>query len=199
MGKLSNILMSRDRLGHPISVNYKGEDTHKTKIGALLSIGIQVMVIIFLIQRTIALVEMSDPTIVNQTRPIYEAEAEEFGQLELEDYHFNFGVFFTDRHGDPLEIPPEVGRVIQDRRARGERDVESNISAAIRCTEVFQEVNQKLTDESEIAKQAGWCHHPDGGHIEGVETFGGQVTAVLTFQPCRENPDIDQSLCYDKN
>ena len=94
MGKLSSILMSRDRLGHPISVNYKGEDTHKTKIGAFLSIGIQVMVVIFMIQRIIALVEMTDPTIVNQTRPIYEEEAEEFGQLELEDYHFNFGVFF---------------------------------------------------------------------------------------------------------
>ena len=49
MGKLSNIFMSRDRLGHPITVNYKGEDTHKTKIGAFFSIGIQVMVTIFLI------------------------------------------------------------------------------------------------------------------------------------------------------
>ena len=44
--------------------------------------------------RIIALVEMSDPSITTQTRPIYEYEAEEFGQLELEKYRFNFGVFF---------------------------------------------------------------------------------------------------------
>ena len=82
---------------------------------------------------------MSDPTITNQTRPIYEHEAEEFGQLELEDYRFNFGVFFRDRFGNSVDIPEGVGRIIQDRRSRGDRDIEPNISTAIRCndTEIF--------------------------------------------------------------
>ena len=38
--KLLDLFLSRDILGHPISVNYQGEDTHRTKIGAFISIGI---------------------------------------------------------------------------------------------------------------------------------------------------------------
>ena len=35
-----DFLLSRDMLGHPISINYKGEGTHNTKLGAFVSIGI---------------------------------------------------------------------------------------------------------------------------------------------------------------
>ena len=38
MGRLVDILLSRDTLGHPMSVNYKGSDSYQTKLGAFLSI-----------------------------------------------------------------------------------------------------------------------------------------------------------------
>lgn len=46
---LTSLLLSRDMLGHNISINYKGESTYNTKFGAFLSIGIQVLVLIQLI------------------------------------------------------------------------------------------------------------------------------------------------------
>ena len=84
MGFLKFIL-ARDVLGHPITINYKGEDTYKTKIGAFLSIGVQVMVLIFLAMKVIALIEMSDPNILIQDRPIYKEEVNDFGDISLDD------------------------------------------------------------------------------------------------------------------
>ena len=84
MGFLKFIL-ARDVLGHPITINYKGEDTYKTKVGAFLSIGVQVMVLIFLAMKVIALIDMSDPNILIQDRPIYKEEVNDFGHISLDD------------------------------------------------------------------------------------------------------------------
>ena len=37
MGLLA-ILLSRDKLGHPMSLNYKGAESHQTILGSILSI-----------------------------------------------------------------------------------------------------------------------------------------------------------------
>ena len=50
-----------------------------------------------------------------------------------------------------------------------------------------------------MAKQYGWCHHPSTGYIEGVETFGEQVNAVLKFEPCWERTDADKPVCLDRD
>ena len=58
----------------------------------------------------------------------------------------------------------------------------------------------KLTDESETGKLYGLCHHPETGHISGVETYGEQTTAVLTFLPCYEDTELDaNTTCKNKN
>ena len=88
--------LARDMLGHPITINYKGEDTYKTKIGAFLSIGVQVMVLIFLTMKMIALIDMSDPYISIQDRPIYKEEVIDFKDINLDEHRFNFGVYFLD-------------------------------------------------------------------------------------------------------
>jgi len=49
MGKFLDFILSRDKLGHGLSVNYKGSDSHPTKLGALLSIGIQLMAMIYFV------------------------------------------------------------------------------------------------------------------------------------------------------
>ena len=67
---IGKLCMSRDMLGHPISVKYKGEDNYKTKVGAFVSIAIQVIVLVYLVQKTIELVTMSDPTIKNLSRAL---------------------------------------------------------------------------------------------------------------------------------
>ena len=70
MMKFRSILMSRDLLGHPLSVNYKGSEAFPTKLGAFISIGIQGLVLVFLALRLIALIEMADPNIISYERPI---------------------------------------------------------------------------------------------------------------------------------
>ena len=57
----AKFLLGRDRLGHPFSLNYCGSDTHKTWLGSILSIGIIVLVLIVLAQKSIEMVYMTDP------------------------------------------------------------------------------------------------------------------------------------------
>ena len=48
MTNFARFLLDRDRLGHPFSLNYKGRSTHNTWLGAVFSIGINVLVLIIL-------------------------------------------------------------------------------------------------------------------------------------------------------
>ena len=48
MGEFSDFIVSFDIFGHPIGVNYKGEDTFKTRIGAFCTVGIYVLTILSL-------------------------------------------------------------------------------------------------------------------------------------------------------
>ena len=70
MNKLRSILLSRDLLGHPLTLNYKGNEAYPTKLGAFISIGIQGLVLVFLALRLIALFDMADPQIISYERPI---------------------------------------------------------------------------------------------------------------------------------
>ena len=111
--KIGNFLLARDTLGYPFQVFYKGKASHETIVGAIVSICIKVLVLTQLIQKTISLVNMTEPTIQSYVRPIYEHEANELGKLNLSENNFNFGVFFTSSgNPQPIEIPESVGRVI---------------------------------------------------------------------------------------
>ena len=48
MFSFAKFLLRRDRFGHPISVNYRGSETHQTWLGSLLSIGINFLVVFIL-------------------------------------------------------------------------------------------------------------------------------------------------------
>ena len=110
MGFMS-LFLSRDMLGHPLTINYKGDTNFNTKLGAFLSIGIQVMVLYILIDLTIDMIQMNDPSILSYKRPLYEEEVDEFGEINLEEYRFNFGVYFTSGP-NPIDVPAEIGRVV---------------------------------------------------------------------------------------
>ena len=59
--RFRNILMSRDLLGHPLSLNYKGYESFPTKLGAYISIAIQGIVLAYFARKLIALFAMTDP------------------------------------------------------------------------------------------------------------------------------------------
>lgn len=48
MGMLS-LLLGRDQMGHTLGINYKGNDSHPSVLGAVLTLGIQIVVLIQLI------------------------------------------------------------------------------------------------------------------------------------------------------
>ena len=58
---LTDFLLSRDELSHPVTMNYRGGDNFPTKFGAFLSIGIKIMVLIYLVQDFSELFEMRNP------------------------------------------------------------------------------------------------------------------------------------------
>ena len=46
MGKLSDFIVSIDIFGHPIGVNYKGEDSFKTRLGAFCTVAVYVLTVV---------------------------------------------------------------------------------------------------------------------------------------------------------
>ena len=89
-------LLSRDLLGRANSINFKGEDSYNTKVGAVISVGIFIIVLIQLIGKTVDLTDMRDPSILQYSRLIYESEASDFGEINLNEYQFNVGFYFVN-------------------------------------------------------------------------------------------------------
>ena len=107
--------MARDHLGTDISITYKGNGKFNTYLGSFVSLCIYCLVLMQLIEKLNGLFAMTDPTITILSRPIYEDENEEFGIINLNDYRFNFGVYFTTKNAElkgSLLIPPSIGRVV---------------------------------------------------------------------------------------
>ena len=178
----TSLLLSRDMLGHPLSINYKGSATFKTILGAILSIGIQVLVLIQLIQLTIDMVQMNDPIILSYSRPLYEEEVNDFGQINMNEYRLDFGVYVVrgDNRAEPIEIPEGIGRIVNVQTVVGSKiDDGIDFISYANCTDLFTYVNMNLTDKSVNAKQGGYCLDPDQMTVAGVSTFGDQTKATI--------------------
>ena len=92
-------------------MNYKGSDTFPTKLGAFLSIGLSILVLIDLAVKTLDMVKMNDPSIVSYERPLYTHELDELGTLQSAEYDFNAGVSI-EVNFMPYEIPESVGKFV---------------------------------------------------------------------------------------
>ena len=79
MRNFRQFLLSRDSLGHAYSLKYQGSDRYNTYVGAIISITISALVIVFLTQRLTSLIGMSEPTIEFHERILYEDEINTFG------------------------------------------------------------------------------------------------------------------------
>ena len=79
MGFLSQLILSRDSLGHAHSLKYQGSDKYNTYVGAVISIAISILVLVFLTQKVTSLISMSEPTIEFHERLLYEDDVSTFG------------------------------------------------------------------------------------------------------------------------
>ena len=149
MKRVGSLLLDRDMLGHDLSVNYRGNAKFNTYVGSIISLGIYAMVLVQLLQKVTDLVQMRDPQISVLTRPLYEEEVIEFGEINLHDFRFDFGVFFrpgkavNDYPQEYVSIPPNIGRILFTTRQEG--DLELVVSEAVNCTNLFPHVNIELT------------------------------------------------------
>ena len=111
----SNLLLSRDAMGSPVTLNFRGKDSNPTMLGGLLTIAVQALVLFTLVRRCTSLFNMEDPSILTFTRPVYIEDMEEYGEMKFSDYHFSVGVYVESKIkgvGATLVIPEELGRFV---------------------------------------------------------------------------------------
>ena len=81
-------------------------------LGSFVSILIYTLVIVQLIQKSIDLVDMNDPSILSYERPIYIDEDKNLGDngsINLPDHMLHMGVLLKNHKGSVIEIPESIG------------------------------------------------------------------------------------------
>jgi len=82
------LLRGRDELGHPIQLTYKGEDTHQSMLGALVTIAVQIFTLVVAIKSLQEVALMEDPEIVSYARPMSLADRKSIGAVNFEDHGY---------------------------------------------------------------------------------------------------------------
>ena len=63
MSKFMNFLKAQDVFGEPVTLNYQGESTYKTWLGALVTLALKIFILIFATTEVIKLANYEDPQI----------------------------------------------------------------------------------------------------------------------------------------
>ena len=66
--KVQDFFISFDSFGEPVALNYKGNSSHQTAIGALLSIAIKIFMLIICTMQVLQLYNYDDPTITQVSK-----------------------------------------------------------------------------------------------------------------------------------
>ena len=98
-----------------------------------------------LIDKTTDLVDMRDPSVSSLKRPMLEQESTDFGDIVLEDFRFNLGVYFEGKNGKPLDIPVNIGRIFIRENSSGISNNTESYEAKKRTKEMFSHVNLNNT------------------------------------------------------
>ena len=123
----SSVFLSIDMLGHAFGINYRGNATYNTYVGSILSICIYILVMVRLVDRTTDLIDMRDPSVSSMTRPMFIEESIDFGDINLNDFRFNIGVFFkSGKTKEKIQIPDSIGKVFVEEGRNGVDDADRN-------------------------------------------------------------------------
>ena len=91
---LMNYLISLDSFGEPVSVNYNGESTFKTWIGAFATIVLKSFILVFALTELIALFSYKDPVITQYV--VYEPRTGE-EMLNLKENKASFAITLINK------------------------------------------------------------------------------------------------------
>ena len=63
MPSITSYLRSYDSFGEPVSLNYKGDSSYKTLLGAVLTLCLNTFLLVYAADQLLALVKYQDPTV----------------------------------------------------------------------------------------------------------------------------------------
>lgn len=104
MGNFLNFFVSFDIFGHPVGVNYKGEDTFKTRVGAFCTLAMYVVTFVSLIAMITAFNNNSKMETSTQQSQFDPYEEPAFG---FEEYQAELGMMIQTS----TTLPPDIGKV----------------------------------------------------------------------------------------
>ena len=104
MERFSDFITSFDIFGHPVGVNYKGEDTFKTRVGAFCTAGIYMLTIFSLITLITAFNDNSklETSVLQSTYDPFLEPAFSFSENQAE-------IVISLQSGESLT--PDIGKV----------------------------------------------------------------------------------------
>lgn len=120
-----------DDFGHPIQVNYKGEETFQSLLGSVLTIVVQVLTVINIVRAIKEITLMQEPQIESYEVPISVEEQMQNKSVSFAEMQFYFGVIVTvesDAGDQSSRIPPELGELKAFMRNRASKEVEKNLT-----------------------------------------------------------------------
>ena len=106
MFSLNKFLVSFDAFGEPITLNYKGSSTFKTRIGAFFTISLRIFILVYGIYSLIEVLTHTNPQISQYTIYNHRNDMEKINFGEAEG-NIAFG-FFSDQNTFP-ELDPSIG------------------------------------------------------------------------------------------
>ena len=67
---LARFLRNRDSFGHAVQLIYKGNETYNSLFGGIVTLMVQALTLIMVIQAVTELASMEDPLIINYPKPL---------------------------------------------------------------------------------------------------------------------------------
>ena len=127
---------------------------------------------------------------------MYLSEVEEFGEMSIRDYFFNFGINLRDRskNHESLILPESVGRFVMKSVTldpfSGVEDPSKVITIPmIPCRGLDDEFNTPLSPRMLDNIQHGSCFDRTNATLEGVFLHGSNKIIKLDFEPCASRTD----------
>ena len=88
------MLKSIDSFGHPIQVNYKGEETFKSQVGGLLSLLSLALTLVLVVRAVNEMVVMEEPTLTEFSKPLQMEDRKELVPVRFSDFDLIFMFIF---------------------------------------------------------------------------------------------------------
>ena len=105
----TRFLMNRDHFGHSMKLEYKERETYNSLFGGIMTLLMQGLTLVMVIQAIIELYSMEDPIIINYTKPADPEDISRLIPLKFSE-HDNYVIAFRLSE----LIPPEFGAVWAD-------------------------------------------------------------------------------------